>query len=71
MLISRNSIHSGIVRTWDIPITEEQIKKLEGGALIQDAFPHISPAQREWLMTGLTPSEWDELFAPDITQGGQ
>lgn len=28
--------------------------------LVQDAFPHFSRAQREFLLTGSTPQEWDE-----------
>jgi hypothetical protein len=29
------------------------------GALIQDAFPTLSPSEREFLMTGSTQEEWD------------
>ena len=36
--------------------------KWKEGALIQDAFPECSPEQREFLMTGITPSEWEEAF---------
>lgn len=36
-----------------------------GGALIQNAFPFLTPDQREFLMTGITPDEWDDLFSED------
>jgi hypothetical protein len=35
-----------------------------GGLKVQDAFPMLSPDQREFLMTGLTAEAWNELF-PD------
>lgn len=33
-----------------------------GGSLIQHAFPFLTDDQREFLMTGLTPDEFDQLF---------
>lgn len=30
------------------------------GALIQTAMPELSPAEREFIMNGTTPSEWSE-----------
>ena len=30
--------------------------------LIQNALPTLSDDQREFLMTGFTPAEWDEIF---------
>lgn len=35
------------------------------GALIQNAFPFLNASQREFLLTGLTDDEWDELFEED------
>lgn len=31
-------------------------------AMIQDAFSELPAEQREFLITGITPSEWDETF---------
>lgn len=31
------------------------------GALIQDAFPRLTAEQREFLLTGITPEEWETL----------
>ena len=33
--------------------------------LIQDIFPTLDADQREFIQTGITPSEWAEMFAPD------
>lgn len=56
---------SGKERTMDLPITNEQIAKFEAGALIQDAFPHLTDSQREFYLTGSTDDEWDEAFGDD------
>lgn len=33
-----------------------------GGKFIQEAYNFLNTEQREFLMTGLTPEKWDELF---------
>ena len=35
------------------------------GLKIQDAFPFLNKDQREFLMTGTTPEEWDQLFSKE------
>lgn len=35
------------------------------GALIQDAFPTLSPSEREFLKTGMTDDEWADMFPED------
>jgi 23S rRNA maturation-related 3'-5' exoribonuclease YhaM len=40
---------------------EEAFKKWERGTYIQDAFPKLTPAERDYLMTGITPAEQKEL----------
>lgn len=62
MLFTRTSPFSGNENTRDIPVTPAQIKLWQNGVLIQDAMPHLSADDREFLMTGITPEEWDELF---------
>lgn len=32
------------------------------GKAIQEAFPNLSASEREFLMTGITDSEWDEAM---------
>jgi hypothetical protein len=41
---------------------EESIRRYQGGALIQDAFPQLKAEEREFLITGLKPREWDQLM---------
>mgnify|MGYP001503079335 CR=1 FL=1 len=61
MLITRQSLISGIIRTLEIPVTVEQLEAWQAGAYIQDAMPELEPARREFLMTGITGEEWNEL----------
>jgi hypothetical protein len=64
MLITRRSMISGIVHQMDLGITHSDIAVYKAGALIQEAFPMLSPSQREFFKTGITEEEWDAAF-PD------
>jgi|TARA_R100000084_G_C4575110_1_gene111105 hypothetical protein len=62
MDITRTSILSGKTRTKQINVNQSQIDKWEAGMLIQDAMPDVSVDEREFIMTGSTPEEWDLYF---------
>ena len=62
MKITRTSMISGVERTLDLPVTQEQIAAWEAGTLIQEAMPQISADQREFILTGITAEEWDVEF---------
>ena len=59
MLITKTSVMTGEKNEMLLPVTNEQIERWEGGALIQDVFPHLTPSEREFLISGVTPEEWD------------
>jgi hypothetical protein len=65
MELTRRSILTGITRTRDLPVTEEQLQDWLDGQLIQDAMPYLSPGQREWIISGIEENEWDEHFSED------
>lgn len=65
MLIERRSLISGVIRTLDLPVTEEQIEAWENGVSIQNAMPNLTDAQREFILTGMTNEEWDDTFPPE------
>jgi len=65
MFITKKSELTGNTNTIDIPVTEEQIHAWMTGTFIQDAMPHISADHREFLMTGITPDEWERYFGKD------
>jgi hypothetical protein len=63
MQITKQSRISGKVSSMDLNITSEQFSRIEAGIeLIQNIVPHLSSEEREFLITGITPQEWNELF---------
>ncbi|MBC8522982.1 hypothetical protein H8D29_03545 [PVC group bacterium] len=34
----------------------------DNGTFVQDAFPYMDKAHREFIKTGTTPAEWNEMF---------
>jgi hypothetical protein len=61
MQITRKSLLSGVVRTLDLPVTQEQIDRFEKGeGLAEDIFPNLTLDQREFILTGITNEDWDE-----------
>jgi hypothetical protein len=54
MLIEHRSLITGVLRTLNLPITEEQIEKWESGAFAQDAFPNLTPSLQKFLTSGAT-----------------
>lgn len=62
MLIKMSSMLTGKIHEREIDVTPEQLKKWREGMLIQDAMPHLSADDREYLISGATPEEWDKAF---------
>ena len=62
MTVTKTSSFSGNVNTLDIDVTEEQIASWRGGELIQNAMPNLTADEREFIKTGITAEEWEELF---------
>ena len=60
--ITKTSMLSGNMSTMDLPIRQGQLDRWLSGELIQNAMPNLSADQREFLMTGITPAEWNEMF---------
>jgi hypothetical protein len=53
---------SGITRTLDLPVTQEQLNSYAQGALLQNAFGNLNPDEREFIKSGITAEEWESLF---------
>jgi hypothetical protein len=65
-LVIRYSVLKGTFNKAILKLTEEQynnwkVKRM----LIQDAIPHLDKNEREFLMTGYTPEDWEEMFPPE------
>lgn len=64
--VTRKSMLSGKTHTMDIPVSEEELEDYYNSfARIQDIFPHLTDNQREFIMTGSTPEEWDQVFGEE------
>lgn len=63
MQFIRKSMLSGVTRSRDIDVTEEEYDRWRSGMLIQKAMPHLSDVDREFIMTGVTEEEWNAEFA--------
>lgn len=63
MLYTKRSELTGRVNQMEIPVTPQEINDWRiSGELIQNALPQLTPDQREFLLTGSTQQEWDDLF---------
>jgi hypothetical protein len=62
MKITRTSPFSGKEVTREINVTEQQLLNWQQGTLIQNAMPHLSPEDREFIKTGISPEEWNQIF---------
>ena len=65
MQITRTSMISGNTNTMELNVTLEQIAQWENGMNIQQAMPDLSAEEREFVKTGMTPTEWNELFGEE------
>lgn len=67
MRVTRRSMLSGRTMTKELDIDPEILEKYEKGeaGLIQNAFPNLSPSDREFIMTGITDDEWETLKEPE------
>ena len=65
MQITRRSPITGIVTTMEIAVTEEELSEWKAGTPIQKATNGLTSDEREFIVTGLLPAEWDELMKED------
>ena len=67
--LTKISLLTGNTNKMVLPITQDDYNKAEQarkeGMLIQDAYPTLSADEREFLLSGATPEEWDALFGED------
>jgi hypothetical protein len=57
---------TGTVRTVDIDVNPLVYQRwLAGEGLIQDMFPHLTADEREWLLSGVTKEEWNDIIGDE------
>lgn len=61
--ITKKSPFSGKSNTMEIVMEPEDYERWKtGGDSIQECLPYLTPDEREFLMTGITPEEWEKTF---------
>ena len=61
--LTRTSILTGIKRTLPIDCTQEQLDDWSAGKdLIQNIMPQLSADDREFVMSGIVATEWEEFI---------
>jgi len=65
MQITRKSPFTGEINVREIEVTSSELEAWAEGVLIQRAMPNVSPEDREFIKTGITPEEWDATFKED------
>jgi len=72
MKITKVSPFTGIERTMDLDIDQSHLDRIANryktGELIQNIVPHLSAEEREFLISGLVPSEWNKLFCKEESE---
>lgn len=67
--ITKRSMFSGNINTMDLPITWEEYNEAYAqyaqGALIQNCFSMLNDDQREFLISGMIPKEWEAATYDD------
>ncbi len=70
MLVERKSLISGKISSREINVSKERLEAWNAlptirRALIQIAFPELPSDDRVFILTGITPEEWDAEFPLD------
>lgn len=68
MDIKRRSPWSKKTSTMRLDVTEEEYNAWRNGMLIQEAMPRLNSNEREFLMTGLTNTDWFDMFKDDLVE---
>ena len=58
MQITRTSMLTKITRTFNLNVTQQQLDNYANGMLLQNAFPNLTPSEREFIKSGITDGEW-------------
>lgn len=65
MKISKRSILTGKLNSMELDITLKQIADWQSGTLIQNAMPNLTPTEREFFITGMSPEEQNQMYGEE------
>lgn len=63
MKITKRHPFKGTELTLDLPITEAQLVSFQKGMVAQRAFPHLTADQREFIISGIPPGDFERELA--------
>lgn len=64
--ITKKSILTGKFNTMELDVSKDQLNRYESGELVQNVFPELSADEREFLISGITPEEWNKAFGEEV-----
>lgn len=68
-ILTKISPLTGNENEMEIPMSIREFsiawQAFERGAMIQEAFHNLPAPMREFIKSGISPQEWDEILAPD------
>lgn len=65
MLVRKISMATGKTHEMELDVTPEILARHEAGEHIQNLAPHLTKDEREFIISGTTPEEWEELFGEE------
>lgn len=61
-LVQRHSPLTGKLNCLELDVTVEQLADWRQGALIQNVMPQLSKDEREFIVSGLMPGEFEKMW---------
>jgi len=63
MLVTKKHLLTGVMNTMDLPVTQEQMDLYNSPKRpnVQDIFPDLDVDQREFLISGMLPGDYDNM----------
>ena len=68
MIVRKTSPYTGKTNKMDLNITQEQVDEINNPQRtkhIQNIVPHLTAIEREFLLTGYTGQDWEDMFGKD------
>ena len=56
------SFITGKVTTLELDVTPDEIDNWQNGELIQKAMPRLTPEERDFILFGIPPEDWDKYL---------
>jgi len=66
MIITKKSQLTGEEHSMNLDVSQDQMTRFynrkETGEYVQTIFPNLNPEEREFILTGITPDEWNDFI---------